>query len=172
MRDGPLSHSVEGAQVEKIEVTPSGTRGARIPRLPRWLMGLMTGLNVLFYRVLGSRVRIMGAPLLLLTTVGAKTGKDRRTVLGWFPDGDESWLVVASFAGAATHPAWYFNLAKNPDKVWIEVGKRTLQVRPQTLNGTEREEAWRRIVTLSPGYAAYQEKTDRELPVVRLRPAA
>ncbi|MBI3971316.1 MAG: nitroreductase family deazaflavin-dependent oxidoreductase [Chloroflexi bacterium] len=66
----------------------------------------------------------MGAPLLLLTTVGAKTGKTRRTVLGWFPDGDKSWLVVASYAGAARHPAWYFNLAKNPDKVWIEVGKR------------------------------------------------
>jgi deazaflavin-dependent oxidoreductase (nitroreductase family) len=61
-------------------------------------------------------------------------------------------------------------MARNPDKVWIEMGKRKLKVEPESLKGDERAEAWRRIVSLAPGYAAYQEKTDRQIPVVRLRP--
>jgi deazaflavin-dependent oxidoreductase (nitroreductase family) len=154
-----------------VELTPKGTRGAQIPRMPRPLMNAMMGLSVAFYRLLGGRVRVQGAKLLLLTTVGARSGKTRRTVLGWFPDGDDSRLVVASNTGAASHPAWYFNMARNPDKVWIEVGKRKLKVRPESLKGAEREAAWRRIAAQSPGYAAYQEKTDREIPVIRLRPA-
>jgi len=55
--------------------------------------------------------------------------------------------------------------------VWIEVGKRTLHVQPEALTGGERAQAWQRIVARAPGYGAYQEKTDREIPVVRLRPA-
>src|SRR5436309_9872271 len=151
-----------------VELTPKGTRGAQIPRMPRPVMNAVLGLSVGFYRLLGGRVRIRGARLLLLTTVGARSGKTRRTVLGWFPDGDDAWLVVASNAGAARHPAWYLNMARNPDKVWIEVGKRKLEVRPESLKGAEREAAWRRIVAQSPGYAAYQEQTDREIPVIRL----
>jgi deazaflavin-dependent oxidoreductase (nitroreductase family) len=107
--------------------------------------------------------------LLLLTTIGARTGEVRRTVLGWFPDGDESWLVVASNAGAATHPAWYFNLARHPDRAWIDLDGRTRRVWPQSLRGAEREAAWQRIVARSPGYGTYQEKTDRQIPIVRLR---
>jgi deazaflavin-dependent oxidoreductase (nitroreductase family) len=154
-----------------VELTPRGTRGARLPKLPRPVMGVMRGVMLAFFRLLGRRVRVMGADLLLLTTVGAKTGKARRTVLGWFADRDGARLVVASYAGSARHPDWYFNLAENPDKAWIEVSGRTLKVRPESLVGAERAEAWRRIATQSPGYGAYQEKTDREIPVVRLTPA-
>jgi deazaflavin-dependent oxidoreductase (nitroreductase family) len=116
-------------------------------------------------------MRVQGRPLLLLTTVGAKSGRLRRTLLGRFPNRDDIWLVVASGAGSAKHPAWYVNMARNPDKVWIEIGKRTLMVAPESLQGAERAEAWQRIVSLAPGYGAYQEQTDREIPVVRLRPA-
>ena len=154
-----------------VELAPRGTRGRRPPKLPRPLLNAMTGLSVAFFRLLGSRVRVMGADLLLLTTVGAKTGRTRRTVLGWFPDGDRAWLVLASYAGATSHPAWYLNMARNPYKIWVEVGKRRLKVRPESLEGTERVEAWRRIAAQSPGYAAYQEKTDRQIPVVRLTQA-
>src|SRR5215475_16223875 len=99
-----------------VELTPRGTRGRETPRLPGPLMGAMTGLLVAAYRFLGDHMRMMGQPLLLLTTVGARSGKSRRTLLCRFPDGDGSWLVGASSAGSARNPAWYLNLAKNPDK--------------------------------------------------------
>ncbi len=152
-----------------VELTPKGTRGAEWPRLPGFLMQAMLGVMVVTYRLLGDRVKIMSQAPILLTTVGAKTGKVRKTVLLRFADG-ESWLVVASFGGSARHPAWYFNLAKNPDKVWIEIAGGTMKVRPESLQGAEREEALRRIVATAPIYAAYQEKTDRQIPVIRLTP--
>ena len=154
-----------------VEVTPRGTRGFEPPKLPRPLMSAMMGLGIFAHRVLGDRMRVMGRPLLLLKTVGARSGETRTTPLGWFPDSTEgSWLVVASFGGAARHPAWFLNMARNPDKVWVEIGKRKLQVQPESLSGTDRAEAWQRIVSLAPGYAGYQQKTDRGIPVVRLRP--
>ncbi len=154
-----------------VEVTPRGTRGFEPPRLPRPLMSAMIGVSLFAYRVLGNRMRVMGRPLLLLETVGARSGQTRTTMLGWFPDQtDESWLVVASYAGAARHPAWFLNMAKNPDKVRAEIGKRKLKVQPESPKGADRAEAWQRIVSLSPGYGGYQRKTDREIPVVRLRP--
>ncbi|TMF44328.1 MAG: nitroreductase family deazaflavin-dependent oxidoreductase [Chloroflexi bacterium] len=60
---------------------------------------------------------MMGFPIVLLTTIGARTGHERTHVLGGFPDGDDAWLVVASKGGAPTHPAWFINLAKSPDKI-------------------------------------------------------
>ncbi len=153
-----------------VEVTPRGSRGFEPPRLPGPLMTAMIGLGLLAYRILGDRMRVMGRPLLLLQTVGARSGQRRTAMLGWFPDTmDESWLVVAAYAGAARHPAWFLNLAKNPDQAWIEVGKRRLKVHPESLKGADRTEAWQRIVSLSPGYGSYQRKTDREIPIVRLR---
>ena len=152
-----------------VELTPRGTRGRESPRLLRPLMRAMSRLSVPLYHRFGDRMRVMGRQLLLLTTLGAKSGKVRKTILASFPDGDNSWLVVASNAGSARHPAWYVNLARNPDRVSIEIGRRQFKVEPQSLRGTERAEAWRRIGALAPGYAAYQEKTDREIPIVRLR---
>ena len=112
---------------------------------------------------------MMGFPTVLLTTVGARSGKERTHILGGFADGD-GWLVVGSKAGAATHPAWFINLAKHPDKVWLEVGKRKFKVRPELLKGAEREAAMSKVVDLAPRYGQYQHKTDREIPVVRLTP--
>jgi len=80
--------------------------------------------------------------------------------------------VVASNGGAPTHPAWFINLAKNPDKVWIEVGNRKLAVRADSLQGAEREQALARVAAVAPRYAGYQKKTDREIPVIRLTPAS
>jgi deazaflavin-dependent oxidoreductase (nitroreductase family) len=112
----------------------------------------------------------MGRPLLVLETIGAKSGQRRSTVLGWFPDTtDDSWLVVASYAGAARHPAWFLNMAKNPDRVWVKLGQRRFSVQPESLKGPDRAQAWQRVISLSPGYGNYQTKTDRELPIVRLK---
>jgi deazaflavin-dependent oxidoreductase (nitroreductase family) len=151
-----------------VELTPNGTYGVKRPNMPRALTQLFAKLNVGFYRLVGHRMRVQGAGQLLLATVGSKSGKTRRSPLGWFADGENAWLIVASAAGSAKHPAWYFNMARNPDKVWIDLGKRTLHVRPQSLKGAEREDAWQRIIAQAPGYAAYRTRTDREIPIVRL----
>jgi deazaflavin-dependent oxidoreductase (nitroreductase family) len=115
---------------------------------------------------------MMGFPVILLTTVGARTGRERTNVLGGFPDGDDAWLIVASKGGAATHPAWFVNLARNPGMVWLEVGKRKFHAHVESLQGTEREAALARVAGVAPRYAEYQVKTDREIPVIRLTPAA
>lgn len=114
---------------------------------------------------------MMGFPTVLLTTVGARSGVERTHVLGGFADGEDAWLVVASKSGAPTHPAWFINLAKNPDKIWIEVGNRKLRVAADLLRGAEREKALARIASIAPRYGEYQKKTDREIPIVRLTPA-
>ena len=147
-----------------VELTPKGTRGMKIPNLPRPVMKVFMGLFLLTRR-------LQRMPLLDLTTRGAKSGQLRTVPLRYFPDGPDAWLIVASLGGAPQHPAWYFNLAKNPDAVWITLGGRKTRVVPESLKGADRAAAWQRIVTEAPGYGAYQEQTDREIPVIRLRAA-
>jgi deazaflavin-dependent oxidoreductase (nitroreductase family) len=114
--------------------------------------------------------RAAGFNALVLTTVGRKTGVERSTPVGWFPGPDGSWLIVASAAGAAKNPAWYYNLAAHPDRVRIETAGRTTAVTAEELHGQERDEAWRQITAAAPRFAQYQVKTDREIPVIRLTP--
>jgi deazaflavin-dependent oxidoreductase (nitroreductase family) len=147
-----------------VDVTPSGKRGDKMPRVAVALMGLMPGL----YRLLKGRGMSWS---LILTTIGAKTGLKRDAHLTAFPEGD-GWLVVGSKGGSPTHPAWYINMARNPDQVWVEAGNRRTRVKPETLEGADRAKAWRRIVAEYGNYGAYEKKTDREIPVVRLTPAA
>jgi deazaflavin-dependent oxidoreductase (nitroreductase family) len=149
-----------------VDLTPKGTYGVnmKMPR-PMWKV-------IQVFISLG--VRLRGGQLLTLTTVGAKTGRTHCVPLAWYPAAAgeaKAWLIVASYAGAAKHPAWYINMAKNPDKVWVEVDHRKTKVTAESLKGAEREAAWRRIVAAAPNYNAYQSKTDREIPVVRLRAA-
>ena len=151
-----------------VEVPPKGTRGAPIPQLPGWLNRVVFGGLIGLYRLTGGRMKMFGVPMLVLTTVGARSGKRRQVPLTWFPDRPGSRLIVASLGGAANHPNWFYNLARNPDKVWIEVKGRSIKVRPQTVEGQERADAWQRIVEAYKGYGAYQQKTDRTIPVIRL----
>jgi len=155
-----------------IRVSPTGTRGARVPnRGPLAALVKFTGkLQVRTYRRSGGQ-RLssrMGFPVVLLTTRGAKTGLTRTTPVGGFPDGENSWLVVASLAGAARHTAWFLNMAMNPDDIWVEVWTERFKVRGESLEGPERTEALARIATVSPRHGTYQQKTDREIPIVRL----
>jgi deazaflavin-dependent oxidoreductase (nitroreductase family) len=140
-----------------------------MPKLPKPLMKVLLPVGNWF-------MRLRGAKLLELTTIGARSGLSRTVTVGWFPDspaanpdGKDTWLVVASNAGAAQHPAWYINMARNPDQVWITIDGRKIHVQPESLKGVEREEAWRRIIAISPGYTGYTTKTDREIPIVRLQ---
>jgi deazaflavin-dependent oxidoreductase (nitroreductase family) len=107
-----------------------------------------------------------GAPMLLLTTTGAKSGTLRTTPLVYLPDGDRL-VVIASKGGAPTHPAWYHNLVANPD-VTVEVGSETLPVRAAVLFGEERDRLYARQAGLRPAFAEYQAKTTRRIPVVAL----
>ena len=159
-----------------MERTPGGSYGARVPRgkLLRKLMESMARVQIAMYRRSGGArmSRMMGFPVVLLTTMGARSGKPRTTPIGGFADGEDAWLVVASLAGAAHHPAWFINMVQNPDDIWLEVGKRRIKVKAESLLGADRQAAMGRVVAIAARYGDYQEKTDREIPVVRLTPAA
>jgi deazaflavin-dependent oxidoreductase (nitroreductase family) len=109
--------------------------------------------------------------VLLLTTTGARSGQPRQSTVMYFDEGPQTWLITATAGGTATHPAWLYNLARHPDQVWVEMGHRKLKVAPEILQGDERASAWQRITTQSPGFKDYEKTTDREIPVIRLRPA-
>jgi deazaflavin-dependent oxidoreductase (nitroreductase family) len=153
-----------------IHVSPPGTRGTRMPKPLIKLFKPMNALLIRRYRRSGGTRggSQMGFPVVLLTTRGAKTGQMRTTPVGGFADGENSWLVVASLGGAARHPAWFFNMAKNPGDIWLEAGTERFKVRGESLEGQERAEALARIAAIAPRYGTYQQKTDREIPVVRL----
>jgi deazaflavin-dependent oxidoreductase (nitroreductase family) len=159
----------------QLDIPPRGTRGARTPggSFLMWIFKpLLDGQVARYRRNAGPTPPVMmGFPTVLLTTVGARTGHEHTTVLGGFADGDDAWIIVASKSGAATHPHWYINLAKDPGHVWLEVGNRRLKVTPELLQGEERESALARIASIAPRYGTYQKKTDRQIPVVRLRAA-
>ncbi len=156
-----------------IEVPPPGSRGAGGPAFVNRLLAPLMKLQVANYRRSKGpdQPRMMGFPALLLTTVGARSGQRRTVPLGGFPDGPDAWLVVASAGGGRNHPAWFLNMAKNPDQIWIEVGNRQLRVVADSLRGGEREAALNRIAAIAPRYQGYQKKTDRLIPIVRLRAA-
>lgn len=109
-----------------------------------------------------------GARLLLLTTTGARSGRPHTTPLGYLPDGGERMLVIASAGGAPHHPAWYHNLKANPHAT-VETGVFVFEVQAEILEGAERDEAFARAVEGDPGWAGYQAKTTRTIPVVALR---
>jgi deazaflavin-dependent oxidoreductase (nitroreductase family) len=131
---------------------------------------LVTAAHTAVYRRTGGKLggRMQGSPVLLLDTVGRKTGQERTTPLLYLPDGP-NMVIVASKGGASKHPAWWHNLEANPETV-AQVGNRRLKVVAEETEGEDREWLWTRLVAMYPGYADYQRRTDREIPVVRLRP--
>src|SRR5215467_9385532 len=149
----------------QLEIPPRGTRGARLPALLLRLLKPLGAGQVARYRknATSGPQSFRGFPTVLVTTIGAKTGVERTHVLGGFPEKGDSWLVVASNSGAIAHPQWFINMAKNPEKVWLEVGTRKSHVRPEELKGADYEEAYGRIAAASPGYGRYRKVTDREI---------
>lgn len=148
--------------------TRNGTRGVRQPAALGGVMKWMNGRTMKKIRSKGGKV--MGMDALVLTTVGKKTGAERSAPVGYFEGEGDTALIVASAAGAAKNPAWYYNIAAHPDQVRIEMGGKKVDVTASQLHGQEREQAWQKIVAAAPRFGKYQEKTDRELPVIRLTP--
>ncbi|WDZ82262.1 nitroreductase/quinone reductase family protein [Micromonospora cathayae] len=112
-----------------------------------------------------------GGRLLLLTTTGVHSGRPHTTPLAYLPDEGGRLLVVASAAGADRHPHWYHNLVADP-QVTVEDGTFTYQAEATVLPGDERDRVFPRIAEAQPGYAGYQAKTSRVIPVVALRQVA
>ncbi|MET9804817.1 nitroreductase/quinone reductase family protein [Streptomyces sp. NPDC006368] len=108
-----------------------------------------------------------GARLLLLTTTGARSGTPHTTPVGYYPDGDGRVLVIASAGGAPKHPAWFHNLVAQP-RVTVENGVFTYEADATVLEGDERDRAFARAVEADAGWAEYQAKTSRVIPVVAL----
>ena len=114
--------------------------------------------------------KFMGMDVLILHTVGRRSGQPRVTPVAWFADGGEARLIIGS-GGGSRHPDWYVNLMAHPTAASIELpGRDAAPVTPHRLEGADREQAWQRIAAAAPRIAKYQSKSDREYPVIRLTP--
>jgi F420H(2)-dependent quinone reductase len=111
---------------------------------------------------------LQGKPVILLTTIGAKTGKIRKTPL-MRVEHDGEYAVVASLGGAPKHPVWYHNVKAHP-RVELQDGPVTKDYEAREVFGDEKAPWWERAVEAWPDYAKYQEKTDRQIPVFVLTP--
>ena len=126
--------------------------------------------NIAEFRANHGRVggQFEGAPLVILHTVGAKSGEPRTNIMMYQADG-ERYLVFVSYAGADKNPAWYWNLKANPD-TRIEVADKIIDVHATELEGKERDEKYALQAERYPGFADYETRTSRVIPVVALTP--
>lgn len=136
------------------------------------MMRTASALNTWVYQVSGGKWLgrfPTGAPVCLLTTRGRKSGERRTVPLLFLADGNDL-VVVASQGGAPAHPGWYFNLVADPTAE-AQVGRRRFAVTARTVDAKEKAKLWPRLVSIYPPYEAYQRRTTRSIPVVRLSPA-
>ena len=143
----------------------------------RYVIGGELATNRLFYtlhraiyRLSGGRIfsRMVGCPVVLLTTTGRKSGEPRTAPLLGFEEG-QSIVVIPSNAGKQHYPSWYLNLRANP-QAQVQVGAQVRQVKAREATVEERERLWPLIVTYYGGYQVYRERTERHIPVVILDP--
>jgi deazaflavin-dependent oxidoreductase (nitroreductase family) len=109
----------------------------------------------------------MADDLILLYTKGRKSGKIRRVPVAHYSDGDDL-IVIASKGGAPEHPAWFLNL-RDDSQVWVRRKSEIFEARASALEGEEYDEMWARVTDWAPGFQKYQDKTERQIPLVRLR---
>ena len=129
-----------------------------------------SGANMFLYRLTGGAVggKMGGRPILLLTTIGRKSGKERVTPLLYLPEGDH-FIVIASNWGEANHPMWWLNLQANP-RAKIQIGRKTIAVTARQASPEERQRLWPVITSKYSNYADYEKRITREIPVVILTP--
>ena len=127
------------------------------PRIYRWTGGWVGG-------------KMAGLPVLLIETVGRRSGERRETALTYLPHrapAGDAFVVIASVLGEPRHPAWYLNLEADR-KIAITVGRDRIAVEARDAEGEEREQIWDDLIARSPDYAQYRTRTDRVIPVVVL----
>ncbi|MDT0268746.1 nitroreductase/quinone reductase family protein [Streptomyces sp. DSM 44915] len=144
--------------------------GRRVTRFGRFAQQVNNAAHVALYERTGGRLgkRMLGHQVGILTTSQRGNGEPYAVPVFTFRDGDDV-LIVASYRGSAEHPRWFRNLVADPDAT-LRVGDRSWPVRARVLAGDERAAAWRWLVRSFQGYATYQRRTERELPVIRLTP--
>ena len=150
----------------------------KVPSAPQahspfwWFWERFTDLHTVVYKASHGRIggTAYGVPVVLLESVGRKSGKQRTHPLLCGEDG-ENLVVIASKGGVDRHPAWYLNLKAHPETTaWWRGEKRS--VRAREASGAERERLWKMMAGLYPEYENYQRRTDRQIPVVVLEPTA
>ena len=131
-----------------------------------------TGLHQAVFTASKGRIagRIGGMPVVLLTTTGRRSGKQRSTMLATPVHDDDRVVLVASFGGDPRHPAWFLNLRDHPD-VTVTMAGRRRPMRATVATAEEKAALWPAIVAAYPNYDAYRRKTDRDIPVVVLTPS-
>jgi F420H(2)-dependent quinone reductase len=146
-------------------IPPPGTLRAK-------LVNAFTGANVTLYRLSGGRLgnKLKGAPILLLDHVGRKSGKKRTAPVLYLRDG-ENLVIVASRGGSDAMPAWWLNLQADPATT-VQVGSERRRVVAREASPEEKTELWPRLVEMYGDFEIYQGRTEREIPVVILSPAA
>lgn len=141
-------------------------------KLMRWLFKLSNLVHPWIYRLRrGKGVdRVQGAPVLLLTSIGRKSGRPRTVAMAYTRDGDDL-VVIGSAGGLPDHPAWALNLRDRP-QAQVQVRDERFEVHSEWLSGEERERVWAMVTQQYPWFADYQRKTNRTIPVIRLRRTA
>lgn len=147
------------------------SRGRPFGKVQRVVQKGITTLHRTAFDVSGGRLgaTVAGNPVSILTTTGRKSGQSRDTPLFAYADGDD-FIVVASNGGTAAPPAWFLNLQANPEGM-IRSGGSTHAIRADVMTPEEKATWWPELTKRYPSYASYQAKTDRDIPVLRLRRA-
>jgi deazaflavin-dependent oxidoreductase (nitroreductase family) len=135
-------------------------------------MKLASVTHAFWYTLTGGIVgaRVSGAPVLLLTTTGRKSGRSRTTPLTYLQDG-ERYVIVGSNGGNPQHPSWFLNLRAKPD-VEVQVGREKKRAQADVAGDEERARLWPLVVQMYSGYSEYQKETKRTIPLVILKPQA
>jgi F420H(2)-dependent quinone reductase len=128
-------------------------------------------LHRVLYRASGGRIgsQIWGLPIVLLTTTGRASGRQRTVPLCALRK-DEGYVVIASYGGLDRPPSWWLNLQRDPHAT-VQVGRATRKVLARETTGDERAQLWAEVTTIAPGYLGYARRTSRTIPVVLLEPA-
>lgn len=130
----------------------------------------MTRIHIFLYRKSRGKIwnKMLGMPVLLLTTTGRKSGQPRTTPLVYERDGGD-YVIAASKGGSDSHPAWYFNLEATPE-VRVEVGGQAFTAQATITEGEERDQLYKRFKSSGAHFARYEQMAQRTIPVVRLTP--
>ncbi len=134
------------------------------------ILKVMIPVSVFLYRLTGGVIggKLQTMSVLLLTTIGRKSGQPRTVPLAYLRDGS-AYVIIASYGGLPRHPAWFLNLERHPEAT-IQVKKRQMQVKAETATPEKKRELWARLLEAAPGYVNYQKRTSRDIPMVILRP--
>ena len=136
----------------------------------RFFVRCVSATHEFWYRLTGGAIggRFGRAPILLLTTKGRRSGKERTTPLLYYRDG-ENLVIIASNGGDDRHPAWWLNLRDMPE-ARVQVGRQEMAVRAEKAGPEEKARLWPLLTEMYPQYDAYQKQTKRDIPVVVLTP--